>query len=49
MYFLFGAETVGSIENGVNIVKVWLETDFLGGKYAERVDQVKKLEDQNMK
>ena len=43
-----GAEVV-EVGKAKEIVKIWLETEFLGGKYAERVEQIKELENKNMK
>ena len=43
-----GAEMVDS-DKAIKIVKTWLETQHLGGVYAERVDRIKALEDENMK
>jgi len=43
-----GAEMV-DINKGVSIVKTWLETEHLGGVYAERVERIRRLEDENMK
>lgn len=43
-----GAELIDS-EKAITIVKAWLETEHLGGRYAERIDMIKSLEDENMK
>lgn len=43
-----GAELVDS-ELGIKIVDIFLNTEHLGGKYAERVKMIEDLEDQNMK
>lgn len=43
-----GAELV-DITSAKGIVKIWLETEFLGGKYAERVKQIEELEAKNMR
>ena len=43
-----GAELV-TIDKAKKIVKIWLETEFLGGKYGERVQQIVDLETNNMK
>jgi ribose 5-phosphate isomerase B len=42
-----GAEIV-TPEQAINIVKLWLETEHLGGRYAERVAQLRDLEDKLM-
>ena len=43
-----GAEAV-DIETAKTIVKAWFETDFLGGRYAERQKMLEDLEDENFK
>ena len=43
-----GAEMV-SDEKAVEIVKIWLNTEHLGGRYAERVEMIRELENKNMK
>ena len=43
-----GAELI-DIDKAKNIVKIWIETEFLGGKYAERIQQIEELEATNMK
>jgi len=44
----FGAEMVSN-DTAIKMVEAWLKTEHLGGKYAERVDMIKALEDENMK
>jgi len=43
-----GAEMMDS-DKAIKIVKAWIETEHLGGVYAERVNRIKQLEDENMK
>ena len=43
-----GAETVSGSQ-AIAIIRTWLGTEFLGGKYEERVKQLEELEDKNMK
>ena len=38
-----------SLEQALGIVKVWLETDFEGGRHARRVQKIRDLEDKNFK
>jgi ribose 5-phosphate isomerase B len=38
-----------SLEQALSIVKVWLETDFEGGRHARRVQMILDLEDKNFK
>ncbi len=38
-----------SLEQALRIVKVWLETDFEGGRHARRVQMIRDLEDKNFK
>jgi ribose 5-phosphate isomerase B len=38
-----------SLEQALSIVKVWLETDFEGGRHARRVQMIRDLEDNNFK
>jgi ribose 5-phosphate isomerase B len=38
-----------SLEQALGIVKVWLETDFEGGRHARRVQKIRDLEDENFK
>ena len=43
-----GAE-ITDAEKSISIIKKWLDTEFLGGKYAERIKMLEDLEDKNMK
>ncbi|MCL2342020.1 MAG: ribose 5-phosphate isomerase B [Firmicutes bacterium] len=43
-----GAEIVEP-SKAVAVVRTWLATEFLGGKYAERIKQIEDLESLNMK
>ena len=38
-----------SLEQALSIVKVWLETDFEGGRHARRVQMIRDLEDKNFR
>ena len=38
-----------STEEAIKIVRMWLATEFKGGRYAERIEMVKKIENENMK
>ena len=38
-----------SLELALGIVRVWLETDFEGGRHARRVQKIRDIEDQNFK
>ena len=38
-----------SLEAALAIVRVWLETDFEGGRHARRVQKIRDIEDQNFK
>lgn len=38
-----------STEEAINIVKIWLETEFEGGRHRERLDMIEKIEKENMK
>ena len=37
------------LDEALNIVKIWLNTDFEGGRHQERLDKVSKLEEKNFK
>jgi RpiB/LacA/LacB family sugar-phosphate isomerase len=39
----FGARLVG-LEVALDIVRVWLNTEFLGGRHQRRIDKIKMLE-----
>jgi len=43
-----GAEMIDN-EGAEKVVETWLKTEHLGGKYADRVQMIKGLEDKNMK
>ncbi len=43
-----GGKLIGT-EVALEIVKVWLTTPFLGGKYQRRLDKVKKIEEQHLR
>ena len=36
-------------EKALKIVKAWVDTEHLGGVYAERVQRIRELENENMK
>ncbi len=38
-----------SVDLALAIVRVWLETDFEGGRHARRVQMIRDLEDENFK
>jgi RpiB/LacA/LacB family sugar-phosphate isomerase len=38
-----------SLEQALGIVRVWLETEFEGGRHARRVQKIRDLEDENFK
>ena len=38
-----------SIEEAVKIIRMWLATEFKGGRYQERVNMIEKIEEENMK
>jgi ribose 5-phosphate isomerase B len=38
-----------TLEQALVIVRVWLETDFEGGRHGRRVGMVRDLEDENFK
>lgn len=43
-----GADYI-TTEEAFDIVKVWLETEFEGGRHQERIDLVTEIENENMK
>lgn len=43
-----GAENL-SVNDAVRILRTWLATDFEGGRHAERVKLIEKIEAENMK
>ena len=38
-----------SKEEAIKIVRMWLATEFKGGKYEERLKMIEKIEEENMK
>jgi ribose 5-phosphate isomerase B len=38
-----------TLEQAVALVKVWLETEFEGGRHARRVQKIRDIEDDNFK
>lgn len=38
-----------SIEEATKIIDTWLNSEFLNGRYAERLEMIKKIEEKNMK
>ena len=38
-----------SISKAIAIIRVWLGTEFLGGRYNERLEMIKEIENENMK
>ncbi len=42
------AENV-SITKAVPIIRVWLASEFLGGRYADRLQMIEEIENENMK
>jgi len=43
-----GGRTLG-LDEALEIVRVWLETPFEGGRHARRVDEIKALEERHFK
>jgi len=43
-----GGKLIGSLL-ATEIVQVWLETDFLGGKYARRLEKVQRIEERHLR
>ena len=37
------------IEEAIKIIRIWLGTEFKGGRYQERIDMIEKIEKENMK
>ena len=37
------------VEEAIKIIEAWLNTEFKGGRYKERLDMLEKIEDENMK
>ena len=38
-----------NISEAVKMIRVWLASEFLGGRYQERLDMISDIENQNMK
>lgn len=38
-----------NVSKAIAIIRVWLGTEFLGGRYNERLEMVKEIEKENMK
>lgn len=38
-----------SIEETIKIIRMWLGTEFKGGRYQERIEMINKIEKENMK
>lgn len=38
-----------SIEEAIKIIRMWLGTEFKGGRYQERIEMINKIEKKNMK
>ena len=38
-----------SIEEAIKIIETWLNTEFKGGRYKERLDMLEEIENENMK
>ena len=38
-----------SIEEAIKIIRMWLGTEFKGGRYQERIEMINKIEKENMK
>ena len=37
------------IEDAINMINAWIQTEFKGGRYKERLDMLEKIENENMK
>jgi len=37
------------LDTAINIIRAWLGTDVLGGRYQERIDVIEEIEKKNMK
>ena len=44
----FGADCLNTDE-AIRIMRVWIATDFKGGRYQERIDMINEIEEENMK
>ena len=38
-----------TIKEAIEMINAWLETEFKGGRYKERLDMLEKIENENMK
>ena len=38
-----------NLDTAINIIRAWLGTDVLGGRYQERIDVIEEIENKNMK
>lgn len=38
-----------NIDTAINIIRAWLGTEVLGGRYKERIDVIEEIEKENMK
>ena len=38
-----------SIEEAIKIIRMWIATEFKGGRYQERIEMIYKIEKENMK
>ena len=38
-----------AIEEAIEIIRMWLGTEFKGGRYQERIEMINKIEKENMK
>ena len=38
-----------SIEEAIKIIRMWIGTEFKGGRYQERIEMINKIEKENMK
>ena len=38
-----------SVQEAIKIIRMWLATEFKGGRYGERIDMINKIENENMK
>ena len=37
------------LDEALNVVKIWLNTDFEGGRHQERLDKISRIEEKNFK
>jgi len=38
-----------NLDTAINIIRAWIGTDVLGGRYQERIDVIQEIENKNMK